>query len=822
MAKSVTQRNPVDSGWPRAIGVLVVLATLWYLPWALAHLNRQALWLSLPFAVASVMTAVTTIVTVINHWHHRVPVEHVVPSGAEPTVAVIIPTYGEPAWMLYETGRSVLEQDYPRDRIRLVISDDAHREGIRLAVQSLQGEHPGASIFYHEPPRRGDPHRRGEAKAGNLNSVLDALQVYAPGVEFVETRDADDKVGDRAFLRRVVGQLQADPTVAYVQTIKEAVTSTADPFGNLEPLFYRRAMLARHAVNAVFPCGSGLVWRVAALNDIGGFPSWNLVEDLQSGLEALKRGWRGVYLPIVGAVAQTAPEDMPNAIKQRGTWALDTLRLMFWGERRGLNLAQRLQFAELGLFYLVSFAAFVFAVTPAFSLFFDIHPLTTTEAQWAWHFWPYAIAIELLLVSLAWGLPYESLWRSRQMWLGMMPVYMRATLLALRFGPARKPSYRVTRKDQVYAWYWRAVLPQLALLVLLLAGIAYQAVTRPLLTEADLGSMFWAGFFVLGLSRIVRNSWHAVPVRERLLALLRPLPAGQRVSTFRRSPPFWVPAATAMILLGLSLPWAYLRWWKPVTLRQAEQRRLELSSQAAWDLATGNYAAAESALRALLAANPADEQVQRRLADVQRRAALSASYAAIQEAIAQENWSQTDLLLVKLKEQGADDETVQALDALRQARQAQSALFQWAETAYRTGEWTTAASAYQMLQGWDSTYQGQTVTQHLADSYVYEGINLVESTRGETGAVQQAIQLYRKALLLRPGHERAVRELDLAEKYLQGRELLAQNDLAGALRAWEPVYQQDPTFAGSGLAVFFRFMGTEATPPAAGASPGGN
>ena len=73
-----------------------------------------------------------------------------------------------------------------------------------------------------------------------------------------------------------------------------------DPFGfRHEPFFYRGCMLARNAANAVFPCGSGLVWRPPdALLDIGGFPAWNLVEDLHSGVLALRRGWRGVYLPI--------------------------------------------------------------------------------------------------------------------------------------------------------------------------------------------------------------------------------------------------------------------------------------------------------------------------------------------------------------------------------------------------------------------------------------------------------------------------------------------------------------------------------------------
>lgn len=510
------------SNWKvRAAGILLVLSTAWYLPWVLASLNWQAPWLSVPFAMASLMTALMTLVTTINHWHYSVPKRRLVPTGQESQVAVIIPTYGEPASMVYQTARSVLDQDYPEGRIRLVISDDAHRSAIQSMVQRLKSEHPGVSISYHEPPRRGDPERRGQAKSGNLNSALAALREDAPDVLFVETRDADDLVGDAGFLRQVVGQLLADPKLAFVQTVKEAQVSAGDPFGNLEPLFYRRAMLAKNAANAVFPCGSGLVWRRQALDEIGSFPTWNLVEDLQSGVEALRRGWRGLYLPIVGAVGQTAPEDVPNVIKQRGTWALDTMRLSFWGHRRGLSLRQHLQFSELGLFYLLSFAMLVFAVTPVFALTVDIHPLNATYAAYALHFWPYAAAVELLLVSLADGLPYETLWRARQIWLGLAPVYARAAILALVYGPNRKPRYRVTRKEHVYAWYWRETLPQLLLFLALIASSAYHLSTHSLLEAADLGSLFWAALLALGLSQMVRNSWRGTELPEAVMARLR-------------------------------------------------------------------------------------------------------------------------------------------------------------------------------------------------------------------------------------------------------------------------------------------------------------
>lgn len=505
----------------KAAGILLALATAWYLPWALGHLNWRMPWLSIPFALASLMTAVMSLVTAINHWQREVPQQRPVGHGDEPQVAVIIPTYGEPVRMVSETARSVLEQDYPQDRLRVVISDDGHRQRVRAVAEQLGRAYPDAAVVYHEPPRRNDPRRRGEAKAGNLNSVLEALPAYAPGVRFVETRDADDLVGDAAFLRQAVGQLLADPQIAYVQTIKEAVVSPGDPFGNLEPLFYRGAMLARNAANAVFPCGSGLVWRREALDDIGGFPTWNLVEDLQSGVEALRRGWRGVYLPIVGAVAQTAPEDVPNAIKQRGTWALDTMRLSFWGDKRGLSLRQHIQFSELGLFYLLSFAVLVFAVTPVFALLFDVFPLVTTHTAYAAHFWPYAAAVELFLVCLADGLPYEALWRARQTWLGMAPTYARAAILALIYGPGRKPRYRVTRKEHDHRLYWRESLPQILLFLGLIGASLYHLATHALLTRADLGSLFWAAFYALALSRSVRNAWHGVHLGRAILDVLK-------------------------------------------------------------------------------------------------------------------------------------------------------------------------------------------------------------------------------------------------------------------------------------------------------------
>lgn len=508
---------------PRVLGIRVAGAALvasaaWYVPWLLRSADWATAWLSAPFVLANLWIITSTVVTLINNWQRSVPRSHLLPGGCEPLVAVIIPTCGEPAWMVRRTLQSVLNQDWPHDRLLVVVSDDAHCERMAHMAQVLAARHPLVRIIYHEPPAREDPRRQGAAKAGNLNSALELVRRTYPTVDVIETRDADDEVGDKQFLREAVGQLSHDSRVAFVQTVKEARVGGGDPFGNNDPLFYRGAMYARNAANAVFPCGSGLVWRITALEHIGGFPTWNLVEDLQSGVEALRHGWRGLYLPIVGAVGQTAPEDIPNVYKQRGTWALDTMRLLLFGRLRGLSLRQKLHFAELGLFYGLSLAALVLLICPVIALAFGRYPLVTTHGSYVAHFWPFALSVEAFLAALATGHRYETLWRARQMWVGMAPVYAKACVLALRYGPRRKPTYRVTRKNTEAAWYWRETLPQSVLLAALLCAVGYGAATSSIIERLDIGSVYWAAFSSIFLAGFIRKSWYGVSRRPRRTA----------------------------------------------------------------------------------------------------------------------------------------------------------------------------------------------------------------------------------------------------------------------------------------------------------------
>lgn len=251
-------------------------------------------------------------------------------------------------------------------------------------------------IYYNQPSSDTN------SKALNLNSALKFVYTIDPNVVYIETRDADD-LAPEDFIGYAIGTLINNPEASFVQAKKLTISSGPHPLEPDEPVFFEKIMPAKNASKAVFPCGSGLVWKSSDLAKIGEFPNWNLVEDLYSGFLAWQNGLYGLYIDTVGAIGQVVPEDIPNIYKQRGTWALDTMRLFFWHSKKGLSFWQRLQFAEIGLFYLLSFPVLFLVMVPILSLLVDIHPLVTDHLQYALHFWPFAATVELFLVAMADG-----------------------------------------------------------------------------------------------------------------------------------------------------------------------------------------------------------------------------------------------------------------------------------------------------------------------------------------------------------------------------------------------------------------------------------
>jgi cellulose synthase (UDP-forming) len=203
-------------------------------------------------------------------------------------------------------------------------------------------------------------------------------------------------------------------------------------------------------------------------------------------------------------------------IKQRGTWAIDTVRLMLWGDLRGLTLRQRLAFTETLLFYLHSFTVLVYVPVTALACV-RLLPLDASPLACLQHLMPYALASELRLLVLNRPVgdrrghqrhPLRSLWRVLVMWTGLAPVYMVGCLKAILGGPNRKPTYKVTRKTHEFAWYWRETLPSAILGALvpaaLVVGIVDDRLPHPLLL---LAAGYWGFLACATLGGFVTRGW---------------------------------------------------------------------------------------------------------------------------------------------------------------------------------------------------------------------------------------------------------------------------------------------------------------------------
>lgn len=300
----------------------------------------------------------TFMVMVLNYVNQLRPKDNKQPPPlpAElPYVAAIVPTYGEPFPILERTVTSLLQLDYPADKRCIVISDHEHREEVREMAQQY-------NVHYNEGPRR-------DAKAGNLNSALQYVERVFLQAELILTQDADEII-DSSFLRKIVGYF-SDPQIAFVQTPKEAFTPEGDPFGNRDRVFYDALQSGRNGSDAAFSCGSGVLWRLSAIKAIGGFSTWNIVEDVTTSYLLHSKGYRSDYHNEILSIG-LSPEDIPGLLKQRGTWATDTWRLFLFDNslwKANLSWRQRLQYLELGLFYAASvFFMPLLMFTPVLSL----------------------------------------------------------------------------------------------------------------------------------------------------------------------------------------------------------------------------------------------------------------------------------------------------------------------------------------------------------------------------------------------------------------------------------------------------------------------
>ena len=261
-------------------------------------------------------------------------------------VDVLITCAGEDVAVILDTLRAAAGMDWPQDKLRVVVLDDKSSHEVQREVQLLGLEN--SSIHYTARKKtKGVPHH---FKAGNLNHGLS----YVEGIEggkgdYVAALDAD-MIVERSWLRAILAHLLTDHELALacppqvsrshslypkwdwitsfghallgVSTDQQQLFYNApknDPLYQNLTFFFGVMEGVKDSIGSAWCTGSGYAIRRSALDQIGGFPTGSLAEDVFCSNLLLGAGWKTCYVHEALQWGMV-PDSFSGHIKQRARW----------------------------------------------------------------------------------------------------------------------------------------------------------------------------------------------------------------------------------------------------------------------------------------------------------------------------------------------------------------------------------------------------------------------------------------------------------------------------------------------------------------------
>jgi cellulose synthase (UDP-forming) len=263
----------------------------------------------------------------------------------------------------------------------------------------------------------------GGAKAGNINHALSLAKA-----EFFCVFDADF-VPRPNFLAETV-PFFVDSTVAFVQTPQTYGNLTnliSRGAGYMQTVFYRFVQTGRNPFNAAFCVGTNVIYRRAAVDDVGGIYTDSKSEDVWTSLMMHERGWRTIYIPQTLAVGD-APETIEAYTKQQLRWATGGFEILLnhnpLSPRRRLTMDQRLMYLVTATHYLTGIAPGLLLLVPPMEIFFDLRPVNLSISITTWVI--YYAGFYVMQVLLAFYTLGSFRWEVLMLAAVSFPIYLQA------------------------------------------------------------------------------------------------------------------------------------------------------------------------------------------------------------------------------------------------------------------------------------------------------------------------------------------------------------------------------------------------------------
>ncbi|XP_031256663.1 glucomannan 4-beta-mannosyltransferase 2 [Pistacia vera] len=210
-----------------------------------------------------------------------------------PVVLVQIPMFNEREVYKVSIG-AACGLSWPSDRLVIQVLDDSTDATIKEMVEQecIRWANKGINIRYQIRETRGG------YKAGALKEGL--KRSYVKHCEFVVIFDADFRP-EPDFLRRAIPFLVHNPDIALVQARWRFVNADECLLTRMQEMsldyHFTVEQEVGSATHAFFGFnGTAGVWRIAAINEAGGWKDRTTVEDMDLAVRSSLKGWKFVYL----------------------------------------------------------------------------------------------------------------------------------------------------------------------------------------------------------------------------------------------------------------------------------------------------------------------------------------------------------------------------------------------------------------------------------------------------------------------------------------------------------------------------------------------
>lgn len=242
-----------------------------------------------------------------------------------PSVSIIVPCFNEEK-TLSATIKSLLNLDYPKDKLSLILVDDGSTDGTADELKKFS-DNPQIRIFYKEN--------------GGKHSALNFALEQVVETDLVGCLDADSFVNPEA-LKKITPFFDDSTIMAVTPSIKvfepKSVLQYIQKIEYSWGIFLRR-MLSSLGALYVTP-GPFSIFRTSIFKEIGGYRHAHHTEDLEMALRMQKNRYK-IVNSHSAHVYTTAPTSFPALYKQRVRWTYGFLnnvidyREMFFNKRYG-------------------------------------------------------------------------------------------------------------------------------------------------------------------------------------------------------------------------------------------------------------------------------------------------------------------------------------------------------------------------------------------------------------------------------------------------------------------------------------------------------